>query len=115
MEFFTPAVSERTTPAGASSAMGSTRRGRVGAGPRQSRGGLDRAADEGELLVDQWLFEDRWLSRSSRMPSSPLHALVDQLAELEDVPPVQQVLTAMGSVPDPRHRRGVRHPIAGIL
>ena len=25
------------------------------------------------------------------------------------------MLAALGSVPDPRHRRGVRHPITGIL
>ena len=49
------------------------------------------------------------------MPSSPLHGLVDQLAELEDVPPVQQVLSAMGSVSGPRHRRGIHHPITGLL
>lgn len=51
------------------------------------------------------------------MPSSPIRALVDQLAELgtDDVPCPQQVLAALGAVPDPRHRRGVRHPITGIL
>lgn len=51
------------------------------------------------------------------MPSSLLHALVDQLAglQLDEVPCPQQVLAALGSVPDPRKRRGIRHPITGIL
>ena len=51
------------------------------------------------------------------MPSSPIRALVDQLAELklEEVPCPQQVLAALGSVPDPRKRRGVRHAVVGVL
>lgn len=51
------------------------------------------------------------------MPSSPICALIDQLEgiQLEEVPTPQQVLAALGSVPDPRKRRGIRHPITGIL
>lgn len=51
------------------------------------------------------------------MPSSSLRTLVYQLAGLgtDGVSCPQQVLAALGSVPDPRHRRGVRHPITGIL
>lgn len=51
------------------------------------------------------------------MPSSPLHALIDQLAgpELKDTPCPQQVLAALGSVPDPRHRRGIRHSVESLL
>lgn len=51
------------------------------------------------------------------MPSSPIRALIDQLAELNlhEAPCPQQVLAALGSVPDPRKRRGVRHPVTGIL
>lgn len=51
------------------------------------------------------------------MPSSPIRALVDQLDGLQvnGAPYPQQVLAALGSVPDPRHWRGIRHPVAGIL
>lgn len=51
------------------------------------------------------------------MSSSPIRALIDQLAgrEVEAGLGPQQVLAALGSVPDPRHRRGIRHPVTGIL
>lgn len=50
------------------------------------------------------------------MPSSFIGALIDQLADLDwkEVPRPQQVLAAPGTVPDPRKRRGVRHPIEGV-
>lgn len=43
--------------------------------------------------------------------------VIDQLAELDDLPDVDRpsLLSALRSVPDPRHRRGVRHGLGGIL
>lgn len=49
--------------------------------------------------------------------SSPIHPVVDQLAELihELVLPTQLLVPALAGVADPRHRRGIRHRLPAIL
>ncbi len=49
--------------------------------------------------------------------SSPIHTLVDHLADLldDEQVPVQVLLPALANVVDPRHRRGIRHPLHVIL
>lgn len=49
--------------------------------------------------------------------SSPIHPVVDQLVDLVDefVLPTQLLIPALATVIDPRHRRGIRHRLPGLL
>jgi len=52
------------------------------------------------------------------IPSSPMLTVVDQFDEDEfpDIPPAPAaLLAALRRVPDPRDRRGIRHPLTAIL
>lgn len=50
------------------------------------------------------------------MPSSPIATLVDQLPpDSAPAPTPKQLQEVLATVPDPRHRRGVRHRFTGIL
>lgn len=50
------------------------------------------------------------------MPSSHLHAFIDQFDGLDPVNlDPQEVLAALAGLPDPRARRGVRHSFAHLL
>ena len=50
-------------------------------------------------------------------PSSPIDPVVDQLVDLADELDLDrpELLAALRSVPDPRHRRGIRHSVGAIL
>lgn len=50
------------------------------------------------------------------MPSSHLHAFIDQFEGLHpDIIQPKTFLRSLAALPDPRAKRGIRHPLARIL